>query len=60
MKHKIGLALGIGLGRAVYECARRGFSSIDWTGVAFVAAISLLLLRFIPTGPSSARRLKAI
>ena len=48
MKLKISLALGIGIGRAVYEAIRFGFGNIDWTGAAFVMVLSFLLILFIP------------
>lgn len=48
MTLKISLALGIGLGRAVYETMRFGFHNIDWTGAVFVAAVSFVLLLPFP------------
>ena len=49
MKSQIGLALGIGIGRAVYEAIRFGSSNIDWIGTGVVAAFTLLVLLLVPT-----------
>lgn len=48
MKSKIGMALGIGVGQAVYGCIRVGVDKIDWAGAAFIAVFSFLILLFIP------------
>jgi hypothetical protein len=48
MKTKIGMAIGLGIGRALYEGIRAGFDKIDWTGVFFIALLSFVLLLLVP------------
>ena len=48
MKTKIGLAIGTGLGTAIYEAIKHGFGGIDWTRVVFVTLVSSFILFLIP------------
>ena len=48
MKTKIGLAIGTGLGTAIYEAIKHGFGGIDWTRVVFVTLVSSFILLLIP------------
>ncbi len=48
MKLKIGLALGVGIGREVNETIRLSSGNSDWTGAAFVTVFSFLVPLFIP------------
>ena len=44
MKKKLSLAIGTGMGDAIYQAARLGFLNIDWTKACFVTILSFLLV----------------
>jgi hypothetical protein len=48
MKTKIGMALGSGLGTAIYEAIKHGFGGVDWTKVMFVTLVSGVIFLLIP------------
>jgi len=48
MKLKLGIALGQGLGTAIYEALSHGVSGIDWPRAIFGAVVTFALLLLVP------------
>ena len=48
MKRALSIAVGIGIGDAIYQTMRHGVHGIDWVKVGFMFAFSALLLAIVP------------
>ena len=48
MKTKLSISIGGAVGTVIYQSIRHGFQHIDWLQVATVAALTFLLILFIP------------
>lgn len=48
MKVKLGIALGSAAGTMIYEALKHGFQHIEWSRVATVGIVTLLLILFVP------------
>ena len=48
MKTKLRMAVGIGIGTAIYEAAQHGISGADWLRPVFVCVVSMVLLAALP------------